>query len=386
MERRNFTLAVAAATLAACSPQKSETKKEEPVAAAGITKKPFGKLPDGTAIDIYTLRNAAGMEASIITYGAIVQSLKAPDASGHLDDVVLGFDTIDGYLGKSPYFGAVVGRYGNRIGKGTFKLNGKTYHVPLNDHGNSLHGGLKGFDKKVWVAAMLPDRGLELTMTSPDGDEGYPGTLKVKVTYHVTDANELRIDYDSTAVDQDTVANITNHSYFNLAGQGNGTILDHEVKILAHQITPVDQGLIPTGKLLDVKGTPFDFTKPTAIGARIDDAKDQQLAYGGGYDHNHVLDGDFGTLRPVAQITEPKSKRIMIVRTTEPGVQFYTGNFLDGTLTGKGGKVYPKRGAFCMETQHFPDSPNHANFPSVVIKKGDTYHSTTEFAFKLPPI
>ena len=354
------------------------------LSAAGTapTAQPFGKTKDGVAIERYTLKNGHGMEVDVITWGAIVQRIVVPDKAGKPGDVALGFDTLDGYLGQQPYFGAIVGRYGNRIANATFTLNGKKYQLAANNGPNSLHGGLKGFDKRVWTARPLvtpAGQAVELTYVSQDGEEGYPGTLTTKVTYTLTDASELRIDYHLSA-DADTVANVTNHSYFNLAGQGTGDILKHEIRIQADRFTPVNATLIPTGELRPVQGTPFDFRASTPIGARID-AKDEQVSYGKGYDHNWVLDGHAGTLRQVVRVSEPTSGRVLEVSTTEPGVQFYTGNFLDGTITGKGGAVYRHRFGLCLETQHFPDSPNQPSFPSTVIKPGQPYTSTTVYKF-----
>jgi aldose 1-epimerase len=354
------------------------------LSAAGTapTAQPFGKTKDGVAIERYTLKNGHGMEVDVITWGAIVQRIVVPDKAGKPGDVALGFDTLDGYLGQQPYFGAIVGRYGNRIANATFTLNGKKYQLAANNGPNSLHGGLKGFDKRVWTARPLvtpAGQAVELTYVSQDGEEGYPGTLTTKVTYTLTDASELRIDYHLSA-DADTVANVTNHSYFNLAGQGTGDILKHEIRLQADRFTPVNATLIPTGELRPVQGTPFDFRASTPIGARID-AKDEQVSYGKGYDHNWVLDGHAGTLRQVVRVSEPTSGRVLEVSTTEPGVQFYTGNFLDGTITGKGGAVYRHRFGLCLETQHFPDSPNQPSFPSTVIKPGQPYTSTTVYKF-----
>ena len=353
------------------------------VAAAtrSITKKAFGKTREGESVDIYTLTNPSGMEARITNYGAILVSLKTPDRNGKLEDVVLGFDTLDGYLGEHPYFGSIVGRYGNRIAKGQFTLNGKQYKLATNNGPNALHGGIKGFNKKIWQAQQVGNSAVKLTYLSKDGEEGYPGNLTVTVTYTLTDANQLRLEY-TAATDKDTVINITNHSYFNLAGQGTGDVLGHRVMLNADRFTPVDSTLIPTGELRPVAGTPFDFRQPHAIGERIG-ATDQQIQFGGGYDHNWVLNGNMGTLRPAARVVEPKSGRVLEVQTTEPGVQFYTGNFLDGTIKGKGGKVYDKRYGFCLETQHFPNSPNEPKFPSPVLKAGQTYESTTVFKFSV---
>jgi aldose 1-epimerase len=288
-------------------------------------------------------------------------------------------ENLQGYLAGVPYFGALIGRYGNCIGHAKFVLNGKSYLLPANDNGNTLHGGDKGFDKHVWTARETGGPALELTYVSRDGEEGFPGTLTAKVVYTLTNDNELKIEYTATT-DQDTVVNLTNHSYFNLAGQGEGTVLDHQVMINAGRFTPVDKVLIPTGELRAVQGTPFDFTKPTAIGARIGQ-NDEQLQFGKGYDHNWVLNTAGGGMTPAAEVYEPTSGRVMTVSTTSPGMQFYTGNFLDGTLKGKGGKAYPLRSAFCMETQHFPDSPNKPAFPTTILKPGETYHTTTVYKF-----
>lgn len=346
---------------------------------SSVKSQPFGKLPDGTPVELYTLANAKGMHAGIMTYGGTVVSLTAPDKSGKFADVVLGMDSVDGYQHQTAFFGALIGRYGNRIGHGTFKLEGKTYTLPKNDGQNTLHGGPQGFDKKVWTAH-VNGNALELTYVSKDGEMGFPGTLTAKVVYTLTDNNELKIDYTATT-DKPTVVNLTNHSYFNLAGAGNGTNLEHQVMINADRFTPVDDGLIPTGELKPVKGTPFDFTKSTAIGARINQ-EDQQLKFGKGYDHNWVLNKSAaGAMTKAAEVYEPKSGRVMEVFTTEPGLQFYTGNFLDGTVKGKGGIAYPHRGAFCMETQHYPDSPNKPAFPSTELKPGQTYHTTTTYKF-----
>ena len=348
----------------------------------GTKKMLFGKTKDGQAVDLYTLTNANGVVAAITNYGGTVVSLKTADRHGKFADVVLGFDNLDGYLGEEPFFGALVGRYGNRIAKGQFTLDGHQYHLAQNNNGNSLHGGLKGFDKRVWAAKNISTKELpaiELTYLSKDGEEGYPGNLSVKVTYSLTPKNELKIDY-AASTDKDTVLNLTNHSYFNLAGEGQGDILAHIVVMNADRITPVDATLIPTGELKSVQDTPFDFRKPTAIGARIDD-NDEQLNFGKGYDHNFVLNHKSDALRLAARVTDPSSGRVLEVLTTQPGLQFYTGNFLDGTIHGKGGKVYGRRAAFCMETQHFPDSPNHPKFPSTELKPGEHFQSTTVYRF-----
>ena len=349
----------------------------------GVIKQGFGKV-DGQSVDLYTLTNSHGLEAKITNYGGIVVSLRVPDRTRNFDDVVLGYDNLDAYLKSTPYFGALIGRYGNRIGKGRFTLNGVEYKLAINNGENALHGGAKGFDKIVWNAKPLETNNgpaLELTYLSRDGEEGYPGNLSVKVTYTLTNSNELRIDYSATT-DKDTVVNLTHHSYFNLAGQGIGDILNHQLMIAADRFTPVDAGLIPTGELLSVTGTPFDFTRMTSIGARIN-SDDEQLKRGKGYDHNWVLNGRSGQLRLAAKVLESSTGRVMEVWTTEPGMQFYTGNFLDGTLTGKGGKVYQQRYGFCLETQHFPDSPNKLTFPSTVLKKGGRYRTTTIYKFSV---
>ena len=359
-------------------------QRKETGAVTPLKKQPFGKMADGREIDLYTLANKNGVEVDITNYGGRVVSIKTPDRNGKLDDIALGFDSADGYLKENPFFGALVGRYGNRIAKGRFKLNGVEYKLAVNDGENHLHGGLKGFDKVLWKARDVSEGQtprLELTYLSKDGEEGYPGNLSVTVVYSLSENNELRIDYAATT-DKDTVVNLTNHTYFNLAGAGNGDILGQELTIFADRFTPVDKGLIPTGELRSVEGTPFDFRKSTAIGARID-AKDQQIQFGGGYDHNWVLTSGGGSLALAARVEDPKSGRVMEVLTTEPGLQFYTGNFLDGTLTGKGGKVYQKRYAFCLETQHFPDSPNHPKFPSTELKPGEKYQTTTVYRFSV---
>jgi aldose 1-epimerase len=345
-----------------------------------MDKKPFGKTADGRPVDLYTLRNPSGMEATITNWGAVVVSVKAPDRDGKMADVVHGFESLDGYLKPNPFFGALVGRYANRIAKGRFTLNGKTYTLATNNGENHLHGGLKGFDKVLWSAepGTSPDGPrLELSYLSADGEEGYPGNLKAKVAYTLTNGGELRVDLEATT-DKETVVNLAQHSYFNLAGEG--TILDHELTLLADRFTPVDKTLIPTGELRPVEGTPFDFRKPTAIGARID-AKDEQIGIGSGYDHNFVVNGKAGTLRPAARVRDPRSGRVLEVSTTEPGIQFYTGNFLDGSVVGKGGKPYVRRSGFCLETQRYPDTPNKPEFPTAVLKPGQTYKSTTIYRF-----
>lgn len=348
-------------------------------AATRVEKRMFGKTKVGDSVDLYTLTNANGLETTITNFGGIVVSLRVPDRAGKMADVVLGFDALDGYLGDNPYFGAIVGRYGNRIAKGRFTLGGKEYRLATNNGPNHLHGGLKGFNKVVWQAQATGPASLKLTYLSRDGEEGYPGNLTTVVEYSLTDANELKISYTATT-DKDTVVNITNHSYFNLAGEGAGDILGHRMQIYADRFTPVDSTLIPTGELKSVAGTPFDFRQPHSIGERIG-AADEQIKFGGGYDHNLVVNGNPGTLRPAARVIEPKSGRVMEVLTTEPGVQFYSGNFLDGSNKGKGGKPYKHRYGFCLETQHFPDSPNRPKFPSTTLKAGQKMQSSTVYRF-----
>jgi aldose 1-epimerase len=343
-----------------------------------ISQARFGKTPDGKRVDIYTLRNVNGVEARICNYGGIVVSLKAPDRNGHIGDVVLGYDNLNGYLTNSPFFGALIGRYGNRIARGRFTLDDVTYKLATNDYPNALHGGIKGFDKVVWRAKIIQSHAgpaLELTYRSKDGEEGYPGNLKVKALYTLMPDNGLRLEYTATT-DKDTVLNLTQHSYFNLAGGGD--ILGHKVFIDADRFTPVDKTLIPTGELRPVEGTPFDFLEPTAIGARIQQ-DDRQLKFGKGYDHNYVLNHPKGRLDVIAQVSEPTTGRVLEVLSTEPGLQFYSGNFLDGTITGKGGQVYKFRNGFCMEPQHFPNSPNQSEFPSTALRPGQVYHNTIIF-------
>jgi len=341
-----------------------------------VAKQAFGHAPDGTAVDLYSLRDGK-LEASIITYGGIIVSLRTPDRNGKIDDVVLGCDSVQKYEAQTAHFGGIIGRYANRIAHGTFKLDGKTYSIPKNDGDNALHGGIRGFDKKVWAAKEITD-GIELSYVSKDGEEGFPGMLTTTVRYTLS-GSALRIEYSATT-DKDTVLNLTNHSYFNLAGQGKGDILGHVLKIDASRMTPVDAALIPTGELKSVAGTPFDFRTPHALGERIN-ADDAQLLLGKGYDHNFVLDHPPGQLAEAADVYEPTTGRTLKVLTTEPGLQLYTGNFLDGSITGKEGRVYNRRFAFCLETQHFPDSPNHASFPSTELKPGQKFHSVTVFEF-----
>ena len=355
---------------------------EDTVPEAAISDSEFGTMPDGTQTRLYTLVNAKGEEVKITNYGGIVVSLKVLDKEGDLGDVVLGYDNLDDYINDTPYFGAIIGRYGNRIAKGKFTLDGAARELAVNNPPNALHGGLRGFDKVVWKAAPLAAQdsaGLVLSYVSQDGEEGYPGTLDVKVTYRWTDESELRIDYEATT-DKPTVVNLTNHAYFNLKDAGASSILGHEMMIQADSFTPIDDTLIPTGEIRPVEGTPFDFRQATAIGARIGD-DDEQLKFGLGYDHNFVLNRPGDGLVLAARVSEPTSGRVMEVLTTEPGVQFYSGNFLDGHHVGKGGTAYERRSGFCLETQHFPDSPNQPDFPSTVLRPGETYRSTTVYRF-----
>ena len=370
------TLALGILVLLAASQPKSQ-------ANSGMLKRAFGKTGDGRQVDLYVLTNKNGIEADITNFGAAVVSLKAPDRHGKTDDVVLGYDDLDGYLHDKSYFGATVGRYANRIAHGKFTLNGTTYTLAKNDGENHLHGGVQGFNKVVWEAkdvSTADAAALQLNYLSKDGEEGYPGNLSVQVTYTLTNNNELKIDYAATT-DKDTVLNLTHHSYFNLAGQGKGDILQHQLLLHASRFTPVDATLIPTGEIRSVKGTPLDFASATAIGSRIGQ-DDDQLKLGHGYDHNFVLDGGTGGA-PVlaAQVYEPSSGRVMEVWTTQPGIQLYSGNFLNDTIRGKSGSTYQRRAAFCLETQHFPDSPNKPNFPSTILKVGGQFKSSTTYKF-----
>lgn len=354
------------------------------IAKPRVTKGDFGKTADGKAVDIYTLTNSKGAETRIITYGGTVVSLKVPDKSGKLGDIVLGYDSVADYEKHTAFFGALIGRYGNRIAKGKFKIGGREYTLATNNGENHLHGGVKGYDRVVWAARSFVSAsgaGLELTYLSKDGEEGYPGNLKTKVVYTLTEKNELKIVYSATT-DKATVINLTHHSYFNLAGAGNGTILDHELTIDADAFLTTDRGSIPTGEFRQVDGWIFDFRKPTPIGSRIQMA-DQQLEFGKGYDHNWVLNKKGKALTLGATVYEKTSGRVMKVLTTEPGMQFYSGNFLDGSIKGKGGQNYPFRSGFCLEAQHFPDSPNQPKFPSTVLKPGQNYSQTTVYAFSV---
>jgi aldose 1-epimerase len=355
-------------------------------AATRIVRKPFGKTPAGEAVELFTLTRAGAPTVAIANLGGHIVSILAPDREGRVADVTLGYRDFEGYLGDSGYFGSLVGRYANRIARGRFTLDGKTYTLAVNNGPNALHGGPTGFQKRVWTPKVVsgPDGdALELTYVSRDGEEGYPGTLTAKVVYSLRKDGGLAIDYSATT-DAPTIVNLTNHAYFNLAGEGVGTILGHEMQIEADAYTPVDATLIPTGEVRPVEGTPLDFRKPVAIGARID-AADPQLEAGGGYDHNFVLRGAKGELRLAARVVEPRSGRALEVLTTEPGLQFYSGNFLDGRVVGKSGKPYLRRGAFCLEAQHFPDSPNQPSFPTVVLRPGQTYRQTTVYRCTAAP-
>jgi aldose 1-epimerase len=401
MNVRRWMVAIAAqasVALMSCSPNASGDKAgstsgasaaassatSSPASTApSVTKAPFGQAPDGKAVDIYTLKNAHGVEVGAMTYGGIIVSFRAPDRRGQLDDIVLGYDSLAGYVKSSPYFGAIVGRYGNRIARGRFTLDGQTYTLAVNNGPNHLHGGIKGFDKVVWAAESFRSDsavGLVLTHTSPDGDEGYPGTLRAKVTYTLTNRDELALDSEATT-DKPTIVNLTNHTYWNLAGDGTRDILDHVMTIESSAIVPVDSTLIPTGQLLPVAGTPFDFRTPTAIGARIGDPH-VQIRYGGGYDHTFVLDrAGATTLSHAIRVTEPTTGRTLDIFTTEPGVQVYSGNFLDGSFAGKRGRIYRRRYGLALETHHYPDSPNQPAFPSVVLRPGETYRTRTVWRF-----
>lgn len=358
------------------------TASDSVAQSASITESPFGTLPDGTTVSLYHLKNTQGTEMTVTDYGGIIVSLKTADRAGVIEDIVLGYDSLAGYLKAPSFFGALVGRYGNRIAKGKFTLDGKTYKLAVNNGENHLHGGLKGFDKVVWTAtpsSSADGASLKLTYLSKDMEEGYPGNLQVEVNYTLTNDNELKIDYEATT-DKKTVINLTNHSYFNLSGNTKKDILDHVLIISASKFLPVDQGLIPTGELKDVKETPFDFTTPKVVGERIN-SDDPQIKAGKGYDHCWVFDKAAGTLGLGATLYDPASGRYMEMYTTEPATQFYSGNFLDGTITGKFNTVYKQRYALCLETQHFPDSPNKPDFPSVVLAPGEVYKTQTIYKF-----
>ncbi|HEY8176654.1 MAG TPA: aldose epimerase family protein [Gemmatimonadaceae bacterium] len=380
------TIIVLAAFAAGCTRRvKMNTSAN---ATASVKREPFGTLADGRAVELFTLTNAHGVEVRAMTYGGIITVIRTPDRDGHLDDVVLGFDSLAGYLKGSPYFGAIVGRYANRIARGQFTLDGVTYQLVRNNSPNSLHGGVRGFDKVLWTAEPLTGGSgvsVVLRYASRDGEEGYPGNVNVRVTYALTPTDELVVDYEASA-DKATPINLSQHTYWNLHGSGRGDILDHVLTLDASAFTPVDSTLIPTGDITPVEGTPFDFRAATPVGARIEQHH-EQLRYGRGYDHNWVLDrrGGAGSadLIHAARLVDPSSGRALDVRTTEPGIQFYSGNFLDGTIRGKGGQVYGHRTGLCLETQHFPDSPNHPTFPSTILRPGETYRSRTTFAFSV---
>ncbi len=357
-----------------CNSEKSTAKEATKMS---VNKEAFGTTPDGKAVDLYTLTNANGLKAEIMTYGGIVTKLQVPDRNGNFADIVLGFDTLDEYVKGHPYFGAIIGRYANRIAKGKFTLDGTEYTLATNNGRNHLHGGIKGFDKVVWNAKELKTEqavGVELTYRSGDGEEGYPGNLSCTVSYTLTNDNELKISYEAET-DKPTIINLTNHSYFNLAGHDSGSILGHELMLNADRYTLADDELIPTGEIKPVKGTPLDFTKPMAIGSRIGQTE-------GGYDHNYVINNPDGSLTLAASVYEPKTGRVLDAFTTQPGVQLYTGGFLDGSKKGKGA-VYNKYNGFCLETQHFPDSPNKPAFPSVVLKPGEKYTQLTVYKFSV---
>jgi aldose 1-epimerase len=369
--------------LSACN----QTPKTAPASAqgkSGLEKTPFGNMPDGRPVDLYTLKNAQGMEVKITNYGGIIVSISTPDKNGKFEDVVLGYDSLSGYLHDKNYFGATIGRYANRIGKGKFNLDGKQYTLATNNNGNHLHGGLKGFDKVLWTGTAIdgPEPAVKLTYTSPDGEEGYPGTLNVDVTFTLQKDNTLRVLYNATT-DKTTIVNLTNHSYFNLTGGAKRDILDHELSLNAPAFLPVDKTLIPTGLLETAGGSVFDFAKPTRIGAHVDETLEDQIVYGKGYDHCWALAGANNALKKAATLYEPESGRVLEISTYEPGVQFYSGNFLDGSTIGKGGVAYKFRYGLCLETQHYPDSPSQPYFPSVVLKPGDAFQSMSMYKFSV---
>lgn len=382
MQNRLTVLSLVFLIMLSCSPQSQNNSEEnatEKESLKGISVEPYGTLENGTEVSLYTMTNEKGATMKVINYGGIIVSLEVPDKNGNLVDVVLGFDSLRAYEKRNPFFGALVGRYGNRIGKGRFTLEGKQYDLVKNNNGNHLHGGTKGFDKAIWNIEEVPSNdgvAIRLSYLSKDMEEGYPGNLDVKVVYTLTNDNTVEFDYEATT-DKKTIVNLTQHTYFNLNG-GKAGILDHVVTLHADKFVPVDEGLIPTGELRPVENTPMDFRKPTRIGERIN-ATDEQIKFGKGYDHTWVINGD--GMKLTAEVYSPMSGIEMTVHTTEPGVQFYTGNFLDGSLTGKGNVVYEQRTGFCLETQHFPDSPNQKNFPSVVLTPGEKYTTTTTYKF-----
>ena len=373
--RGAIPLTIACLALALMTAPADDTPSNVP----GVASQPFGKAPNGEPVTLHTLTNKNGMSVSIMDYGATVVRIIVPDRNGKMADVVLGFDKLSPYFHQTAYFGAVVGRYGNRIARGKFELNHIKYQLPINNGPNSLHGGIVGFDKHVWKEEQVDSDSpaVRFSLLSPDGDQGYPGNLFVSVTYTLNDDNQLRIAYSATT-DKPTILNLTNHTYYNLAGAGEGTILNHIITLHADKYTPVDATLIPTGKEADVAGTPFDLTEPTAIVAHLKETGGKPV----GYDHNYILKkGFFSDWAVAAEVEDPASGRTLKVSTDQPGVQFYTGNFLDGTLKGKGGHAYPQYGGFCLETQHFPDSPNQPDFPSTVLQPGDTYETSTLLEF-----
>jgi aldose 1-epimerase len=385
-------IAVACATQIGCTPSRRPDERAAPSVAPtppDARRASFGRLPDGRSVDLFTLTNGHGLEIRVMTYGGIITALRTPDRTGRLDDVVLGFDSLEGYLHDPPYFGAIVGRYANRIARGEFTVDGVMYHLARNNGPNSLHGGVRGLDKVLWSGEPFrtdSGSGVTLRYTSRDGEEGYPGTLTVRVTYTLTPDDRLVVDYGATT-DKATPVNLSQHTYWNLHGAGVGDILDHVLTLSASSFTPVDSTLIPTGEIASVFGTPFDFRSGIPIGARIAVAN-EQLRFGLGYDHNWAIDrtpGHQDGLQHAARLVDPRSGRTLDVSTTEPGIQFYSGNFLDGTITGKGGRVYGHRTGLCLETQHFPDSPNHPDFPTTMLRPGGTYRSRTVFAFGVMP-